>query len=215
MGERGTARRIGRPPRETIGEGERRAQIMRAGLDLFGSRGYAAVSLGEIATTIGVTKAALYHHFPSKDELYTAVMCDLLHRIAASIGQIAALDLPIEIKIRRLIERPLHYLRQRMSMDAMLRDVHEQLDAAQRERILVAHRAMDEALLALLRDGVATGALRDADPRLIAHAFRRLLTSFGGEEGLAIEPDQVATMIDLFLHGILATPGRGAATDSS
>lgn len=44
--------------------------ICRGGLALFLRKGYRAASLQEIAAALGVTKGALYHHFPNKRELY-------------------------------------------------------------------------------------------------------------------------------------------------
>ena len=46
-----------------------RTRIQDVALALFATRGYDATSLQEIATALGVTKAALYYHFPSKAEL--------------------------------------------------------------------------------------------------------------------------------------------------
>lgn len=50
------------------------ATIVAAARDLISQRGYDAVSLREVAERVGVTKAALYYHFPSKAELYDAVL---------------------------------------------------------------------------------------------------------------------------------------------
>ena len=48
-------------------------RILDVALDLFIERGYDAVSLREIAEQVGVTKAALYYHFSSKDEIFRAL----------------------------------------------------------------------------------------------------------------------------------------------
>lgn len=46
-----------------------RDRILEVALELFISQGYDKVSLREIAEQVGVTKAALYYHFASKEEL--------------------------------------------------------------------------------------------------------------------------------------------------
>ena len=46
-----------------------RASIIKAGLKLFGAKGYHGTSVGDIAKTAGITKGAYYHHFQSKEEL--------------------------------------------------------------------------------------------------------------------------------------------------
>ena len=51
-----------------------RQRILDTATDLFVERGYEATSLREIAEAVGVTKAALYYHFTSKDELLRALI---------------------------------------------------------------------------------------------------------------------------------------------
>jgi len=53
-----------------------RSRIQDVALDLFTEQGYEATSLREIAERLGVTKAALYYHFKSKDEIVTSFMED-------------------------------------------------------------------------------------------------------------------------------------------
>ncbi|MFI7633432.1 TetR/AcrR family transcriptional regulator [Nonomuraea sp. NPDC049400] len=48
---------------------ETRADIQQAALTLFTERGYDATSMREIAEQIGITKAALYYHFDSKEAI--------------------------------------------------------------------------------------------------------------------------------------------------
>ena len=44
-------------------------------LDLFTEKGFDGTSLREIAERLGVTKAALYYHFASKDDILMALTC--------------------------------------------------------------------------------------------------------------------------------------------
>ncbi len=53
-----------------------RARIQEVALELFTEHGYEATSLREIAERLGVTKAALYYHFKSKDEIVSSFMED-------------------------------------------------------------------------------------------------------------------------------------------
>ncbi len=46
-----------------------RASIIKAGLKLFGAKGYHGSSVGDIAKAAGITKGAYYHHFQTKEEL--------------------------------------------------------------------------------------------------------------------------------------------------
>ena len=53
---------------------DRRDAILAAAADLFAREGYAAVSMRDLASAVGLTPAALYYHFPDKSALYSAVL---------------------------------------------------------------------------------------------------------------------------------------------
>jgi len=57
------------------------ANILAAAQSLFLEKNYADVTVTEIAEKAEVTKGALYHHFPSKEDLYlTMLHADLAHK---------------------------------------------------------------------------------------------------------------------------------------
>ncbi len=49
---------------------------MQKAAALFVQKGYAAVTVSEVCQAAGVSKGSLYHHFPSKDELFLHVVED-------------------------------------------------------------------------------------------------------------------------------------------
>jgi AcrR family transcriptional regulator len=65
----------------------RRELILAAASLRFHQRGYAQTSLDDIAGDLGVTAPALYRHFRSKDDLYTAVLELNLRHLERSIGE--------------------------------------------------------------------------------------------------------------------------------
>ncbi|WP_163508888.1 TetR/AcrR family transcriptional regulator [Fodinicola acaciae] len=54
-----------------------RQRIQQVALELFGEYGYDKTSLREIAERLGVTKAALYYHFKSKEAIVASVFEDM------------------------------------------------------------------------------------------------------------------------------------------
>jgi len=56
--------------------GERRAQLVALGIDLFAEHGYHGLSMEQLADAAGVSKPVLYQHFPSKRDLYLAIVHD-------------------------------------------------------------------------------------------------------------------------------------------
>ncbi len=200
----------GRPPAEEVAEGERRAQILHAADELFGRRGYAAVSIGEVAAAVGVTKAAIYHHFPSKADLYAAVLCQGLRMIAASIRSHDHEPGPTAAKIARMAEIAIVWLKEDADMDAMMRDAEEHLSATQLAEVATADRDRRAAMEELMRAGAARSELRaDVDPAMLAHSFWHLLDGFVGRRrtvaGFHGSPEVAAAVADLFLHGASAS----------
>ncbi|MFM8446150.1 MAG: TetR/AcrR family transcriptional regulator [Actinomycetota bacterium] len=61
-------------PKSRLPRDERRAQLLVAALEIFTASGYHAASMDEIAERASVSKPVLYQHFPSKLDLYLAVL---------------------------------------------------------------------------------------------------------------------------------------------
>jgi AcrR family transcriptional regulator len=58
-----------------------RQQIRAVALEMFAERGYAGTSLREIAERLGVTKAAVYYHFPTKQDILASLLEDFLSQL--------------------------------------------------------------------------------------------------------------------------------------
>lgn len=69
------------PPPSTREPGRARQRILDVARDQFGARGYAQTPLRAVSDALGVTKAALYHHFKAKDDLLSAIVHPVLDRV--------------------------------------------------------------------------------------------------------------------------------------
>lgn len=63
-----------------------RTRIQQVALDLFTEEGYDRASLRGIAERVGVTKAALYYHFPAKEDLADSLLEERIDTLDALIG---------------------------------------------------------------------------------------------------------------------------------
>src|SRR5215218_1254290 len=79
--------------RTRLSRDDRMEQTLGAAHGLFAERGYAAVTMDEIAAAVGVTKPLLYNYFGNKEQLYIACLersgDSLIATIASSVGQSA------------------------------------------------------------------------------------------------------------------------------
>ena len=98
------------------GPGESRAQdsrdeILRAATGLFATRGFHETSMSEVARAAGVSKALIFWHFKSKEELFVAVLGKLFEPYVIDFAEEAgALD--EKAQLLKLIESYLLFVRE-------------------------------------------------------------------------------------------------------
>ena len=61
--------------------GNTRERILQVALDLFGRQGYSGTSIRDIANRMGMTKAAVYYHFPAKENLLADILTPAMTRV--------------------------------------------------------------------------------------------------------------------------------------
>lgn len=69
----------------------------------FARKTYAATSLRDIAESIGMTKASLYYHFPSKDDLLDAMFAPTIERLSRLVADATGSDGRVDRRL--LVER--------------------------------------------------------------------------------------------------------------
>jgi AcrR family transcriptional regulator len=57
-------------------QSDRRREIIARATEAFVTNGYAGTSMAHLARAIGIQKASIYHHFPSKQDLFVACISD-------------------------------------------------------------------------------------------------------------------------------------------
>ncbi|MFL6085588.1 MAG: TetR/AcrR family transcriptional regulator [Mycobacterium sp.] len=64
-----------------LGTADTRTRLIEAAVDLFTRHSFAGTSLQMIADELGLTKAAIYHHFRTREQLLTAVLEPILDEL--------------------------------------------------------------------------------------------------------------------------------------
>src|SRR5258705_9842258 len=75
----------GRRMRTRLPRAERERQMLETAHALFAERGYAEVTMDEVAAAVGVTKPLLYNYFGNKERLYAACMAPAAEALADAI----------------------------------------------------------------------------------------------------------------------------------
>ena len=195
-------------------------ELLNAALELFVQKGYSATRSEEVAARAGVSKGTLYLYFPSKEELFKAVVRSNLSSLIAEGQQIAdQFDGPSEQLLRLLT----HAWWGRVGDTAaggifkiIIAEVRNFPELAQfytDEVILPAHRLISGTL----QRGIDRGEFRPVPVNetthvLIAPLLFRALHKHSVGACPVLGPDMnetllIDTQIDLMLHGLKA-PGQ-------
>jgi TetR/AcrR family transcriptional regulator len=161
----GRAREAGLFPTKEDVHGIKRLEVLRQAAASFNFKGYHATSMNEIAASVGVTKAALYHYFPNKNSLLAACFEHAMEAAFASLergrGQgkngCERLVLTICGYVEQLIDE-LNCCVVLMEEQALEPEDHAKL-VRQRDRF-------ERALRALVKEGIADGSVVPCDPKL-------------------------------------------------
>jgi AcrR family transcriptional regulator len=88
-------------------------RIINTAIDLFAQRGVGATSLQMIADAIGVTKAAVYHQFKTKDEIVLAVVEADMAQLESALDAAEAEDGPeaLDVLLVRLVDLAVEHRR--------------------------------------------------------------------------------------------------------
>lgn len=85
-------------------ETDTKSHIRSVAVELFGIHGYELTSLREIADRVGITKASLYYHYPSKQALLLSIVEPLLTDYRAMVASVERLP-HTPTNVRMVLER--------------------------------------------------------------------------------------------------------------
>ena len=160
-----------------------RERILDVALDLFGRRGVDAVSLDEIARTVGVRKQTVLYWFASKDDLVDEVLAvaaaELVIVVDAALR--AAPDDPLD-RIDAVVRAVFRPAVRRPALLGLIREV-SRLDGTQAARLRERIQPLVDRAVVYLGAEMDAGRLRRGDPRLVAALGYATLT------GIATEPE--------------------------
>lgn len=98
-------------------------RILTAARVLFAARGYRATSMQAIADEVGITKAALYYHFDSKDAILHQLTLPLLDELDAVLAGAEAEPTPEGVRWRAIEGYVDVHLRHRHTLTMLVRDM--------------------------------------------------------------------------------------------
>jgi AcrR family transcriptional regulator len=156
--EQAADERAGSSDRVQRKRGKRIQAILTTAAELFGERGYEAVSLEDVADRLDVTKGSLYYYFASKDELVTAAIETLGNEWTARLERLPeAQDGTPASRLRALIREHVAIAVREYPAALRLFLVPQSWPQPQHDRIKELRQRHDQLFRRIIEDGVATG----------------------------------------------------------
>lgn len=183
-------------------------RLLDAAERLFMERGYAGVTLRDIAVALAIKQASIYHHAPGgKQDLYVSVVLRAIDRHALSLW--AIIDEPSRGLEEDLVRVGLWLSREPpMNASRILLSDLPHLSARQAALVREAMQSrVNLPLLRLFERAAANGELRVSNPWLAAGAFRAMMqavelaTALSGKS----REDTVRSAVDILLRGLEQT----------
>lgn len=181
-----------------------RETIVRAATRLFAQQGYPGTSMSDLAKACGVSKPLLYHYVSDKYELLREITEGHVTRLEAIIGEVEALELDAQARLRELIRRFVHeYAQARHDHGVLTQDV-KFLEPRDRSRVRRKERAVVAAFAATIgqaRPELAHAALAKPLTMLLFGMINWMFTWLK-PAGTLSHDDMAPIVADLFLGGL-------------
>jgi AcrR family transcriptional regulator len=182
-----------------------RSRLLATSAELFWTHGYRATTTRQIAATLGLQQATLYHHVASKEDLlYEICSTSLSQLLCATEEALAGLTDPrkcLEAVVRTSIQELLANQREHATMVFELRG----LSVERQTDVLEALDRYRQILRSTIADAQAEGSLRtDISPKYLEQGMFNLLTwiLLWHRPGQPLTPGLLADLVlEIYLYG--------------
>lgn len=181
--------------------------VLDAAVAAFIEQGYDATSMGTLSARLGLSKAAIYHHFPAKAELLRAALDVALDGLEGLLLEPGATTGKAEERLAYVLSGAVHILIEELPYVTLLLRVRGNTDVER--AALKRRREFDRSVTALVVAARDEGSVRsDIDPRVVTRLIFGMINSIvewyrpGGPESA----DQLAgEVLAIALEGLSAS----------
>lgn len=145
----------------------RKEEIRRVAARMFFAKGYAATSMRDLASAVGIKQSALYHHYPSKlDLLFDITKQGQIDLMLAVEKETAAAATTIE-ELNAFISTHIRYTLTRRGESGLAVEMRH-LDEPKQVEMRKLNREYIESLREIMTRGIREGVLRPCNVRFVS-----------------------------------------------
>lgn len=182
-------------------------RILEATEEVLRRYGPAKATVVDVARVLGVSHGSVYRHFRTKAALREAVTKRWLDRTTQALAGVAAEDGEAEARLREWLRVLFEAKRRKAGLDPELFATYSVLTGENGEAVNAHIAELVGQLTRIVRDGMAAGVFREADPAVTARAVFQATGRFHDPaharewERPGVEDDFEA-VVDLLLRGL-------------
>ena len=142
-----------------------RIRLLWAAAEVFARKGYAAASVNEIVEAAGVTKPVLYYYFQNKEGIFHAIWADvsrdlqnLLQTAQQNQGDVKTLIIQLLASLFTLCKENIQIVRMMYALH------YGPPQGAPEHDLEVYHKGFEDAVKAMVQEGIESGELAAWDP---------------------------------------------------
>jgi AcrR family transcriptional regulator len=195
------------------------AEIYNVATHLFSTKGYGSTSLQDIADTMGLSRPALYHYVRSKEDILAKLVEEFAESRAHELAAIIAnRDLTATEKLRRFVIPTVRKVAEHPQRFRLLDRCENELPEEILKKHRAAKRAVRDAFVAVVTEGVAAGEFRPIDPNIAAFSLIGMCTWVAWwftPSGPADIEATVNTIVDLAVSTVTRAPRTSSKVQAS
>ncbi len=186
---------------------DRKEQIIKEARALFSRLGFRKCTTEDIASACGLTKAALYHYFRNKEQIFTEVVNREGSLLVSEIRKAIDAHSSPEDRLRAFIMTRFEKIKSLLNLYRISQAMGRELLPAAEECRTKFFEQESEMLVAILKDGVKKGEFRKIRADLVA---RTVIAAFKGIESYFLLSEDTQTVaeamqetLSIFCNGLV------------
>ncbi len=188
-----------------------RRQILAAAQELIAEVGSAEISLGEIATAVGIGRTTLYEYFADRDDVIASLVEEQLPAVVSELLAGVPRELAAADHLLEVAERTVRFVATDRVLGLILHREVGRLSYEAQQRIRVAHSDLVREVDTVFSAGVEEATLRPYPPDLAGRFIQDTIMSAARAVISAPDPDarlpEIISAMRTFLLGGLSRSG--------